>query len=156
MTVANSQNITPIDLRALAESQHYRLTLDESVGGDTAEDRRWMWQIPGRRGHVWVHGANTLGVYCRVTRREYRDRLVAAGVTIIQDGDGELNATFPPDLLPAVAEIIEAKRRRVLTPEQREALLRAGEGTRLVKGGGKSSKNDPASSPEGEGRETLP
>ena len=43
------------------------------------------------------------------------------GVEIIQEGDDGFNATFPVEAFAAVARLVKPKRKRQLSPEQREA-----------------------------------
>jgi hypothetical protein len=103
-------------LRAIAFPHGFRVVAD-------AEGPR----IPGRLGHAEHHDGARLAAF--TTGRLARRRLLAVpGVVPHQVGDGELRALFPLEVLPAVAAILRARRRRAgrpLTPE--EALrLRAG------------------------------
>lgn len=108
-----------IDLKATYGAT-YRITLDESAKatGQTREERLWLYRIPCRYGHIYVHGANTLGAY--TDRRMVRGRLRALpGVIVHQDGDEETTVLFHPDQLPQIAELLQARRRRHLSPEAR-------------------------------------
>lgn len=109
-----------IDLKA-TYGDTFRITLDESAKspGTSREDKLWCYRIPCRRGHIFVHGENTLGAYC--DRRLIRKRLAALpGVRVHQDGDRETTVTFDPALLPKVAELLQARRRVRLSPEERQ------------------------------------
>ena len=58
-----------IDLRAIAAERGFKFMMDESGELDTGKtERPWLWQIPGRHGHVWVSGESDLGVYCTSNR----------------------------------------------------------------------------------------
>lgn len=115
---------TPIDLKALYGAT-YHIVMDDSakIPGQTADERLWLYRIRCRgNSHIFVHGVNTLGAYCG--RQRVRLKLKALpGVTVHQEGDEELSVTFPPEVLPAVADLLEAKRRVHLTPEQKEVAV---------------------------------
>jgi hypothetical protein len=73
--------------------------------------------IPGRYGRVeWFDGIN-LAVY--TDRPRLFARLWAIpGVRRHPTGDTEMRAVFPPDCLQRVAQVIKARRRRTLSPEE--------------------------------------
>jgi hypothetical protein len=73
--------------------------------------------IPGRYGQVeWFDGVD-LAVY--TDRPRLFARLWAIpGVTRHQTGDTEMRAVFPPECLQRVAQIIKARRRRTLSPDE--------------------------------------
>lgn len=101
-----------LDLRALAGST-YRTEFDESaeMTGQTREERLWLVRIPCRRGHVYVHGENTLGAW--TDRRPTAKRLEALdGTRVHQRGDREMTVTFAPERLEAVCEILLARKQR--------------------------------------------
>jgi hypothetical protein len=114
-----------IDLKT-QYGDRYRITLDESASilGQSQEDRLWLYQIPGKFGHVYVHGNATLGAYVR-TRHDPTDRLgrllALPGARLHQRGDAEAAVIFAPECLDEVAQILRLRRRRQLTPEQRES-----------------------------------
>lgn len=115
-----------IDLRVIAESKGYRVALDESagIGGVSKGDGLWLWQIPGKHGHVWVIGVDDLGVHCG-SNRLIRRLLEIPGVRVHQRGDMEANLRFPPEVLDRVCDVIQARRvRRVaMTDEWRARLV---------------------------------
>jgi hypothetical protein len=74
--------------------------------------------IPARYGHVYVHGD---GLYGAATNGRGMARRVASLGRIVADADDGVNVVFPAARLPAVARLIGARRRRRLSPEQREA-----------------------------------
>lgn len=104
----------------------YRISREETakVAGQTREDRMWLYRIPCKYGHIFVHGVDRLGAYCG--RVGVIKRLVALdGVTIHQRGDREVSVTFPPSMLDSVADVLRAKRRPVRSPAQQEVSLRS-------------------------------
>lgn len=139
-----------IDLKSLAGAR-YKITLDESdADSSPRSDRPWMYRIPAKFGHIFVQGHEQLGVYCRSNRKR-PELLAAPGLKVIQNGDREMNATFPTDQLDAVCAIIHAKRRRVLSPERRAALaVIAAKGMRTIREG-RSNDSQAAPGRDGEG-----
>lgn len=81
--------------------------------------------IPGRLGRIEWQSPTELAVF--TDRPSMHRRLWAIpGVRRWQVGDKEVRGLFPPEVLPAVAALIRARRRRVrppLTPEGRATLL---------------------------------
>ncbi len=119
-----------IDLKKFA-GVRYRMTLDESAELDTAhESRTWYYRIPCKYGFIAVHGPETLSA--STSRRIMAGRLAALpGVKVRQRGDSEVTITFPPDCLDAVAALLQARRRRQLSPDQRERLVAMGSANRF-------------------------
>jgi hypothetical protein len=102
----------------------YRITLDESasIDGQTHEERLWLYQIPCKFGHIFVQGENTLGAYCN--RIKVIPRLIALpGVRVKQRGDREVNVAFDPAQLAEVAQLLKARKRRVISAEERSRLI---------------------------------
>lgn len=107
-----------INLKEIAEERGYRITLDESATIDPSRSERpWYYQIPCRRGHIWVWGKNMLAAYCNRPRL-FTKLWAIPGVQRYQTGDDEINVKFPPELLDQIAEFLQAKKKRRLTPEQ--------------------------------------
>jgi hypothetical protein len=120
----------PVDLRELA-GDRFKIALDESAVADpTRSERPWLYRIPCRYGFIGVHGADTLLVYCGAARVIPR-LLAIPGVIPRQIGDGEVNATFLPDRLDEVADVLQARRRRRLGDEHRQQLAAIGQGSRF-------------------------
>lgn len=110
----------------------YRVSLDESadIAGQTTEDRVWLWQIKCKRGHVYVHGVNTLGAYC--DRSPSIKRLLALPfVKLHQRGDRECTVTFDPSHLEEVLQVLSPYKRRQVSEEERQRLASIGARTRL-------------------------
>jgi hypothetical protein len=109
---------TAVDLKALARAHHLRPGLDESAKTPDQRDidRAWLVTIPGRYGSVFVWGQTLPGA--TTDRRRLHPRLMAIpGAVVRQRGDRELTVSFPPDQLPAVADLLKIRRRRRLSPE---------------------------------------
>jgi hypothetical protein len=117
--------ITPegnmIDLKA-AYGGTYRIALDQSatIPGQSRADRLWLLQIPCRYGHIYVHGIETLGAYA--AGRLIAGKLAALrGIRVHQRGDSEVTVVFPPEEFPAVASLLQARKRRRVSDEQARA-----------------------------------
>lgn len=111
-----------IDLKARYRRE-YRITLDESatIPGQTQEERLWLYRIPCKYGHIYVHGTDTLGAY--TDRRLIVSRLIALpGVKVHQRGDSECSVTFQPEHLENVAQLLQARRRRQVPEAERQRL----------------------------------
>jgi hypothetical protein len=111
----------------------FRITLDESAkcGDVTREERLWLFQIPCKYGHIYVHGENRLGAW--TGNRLMRGKLMALpGVKAFQVGDAECTVTFDPACLEQVAQLLQARKRRVLSEAERERLV-AMSGTALAR-----------------------
>lgn len=108
-----------IDLKSLA-GHRYRITLDESANLDTdRESRLWYYRIPCKHGFISVHGPGLLAAYTDRTRM--MAKLAALpDVRVHQQGDRELRVLFEPDQLDAVADLLKARRRVHLSPEERQ------------------------------------
>ena len=52
-------------------------------------------------------------------------------VSVTQDGEDGINATFHVEDVDVVAEVMKPRKRRRLSPEQRERLIAAGEAHRF-------------------------
>jgi len=114
-----------IDLKELA-GKRYRVALDKSRSDEPSRaERLWLYQIPCLYGHIGVWGENTLSAW--TDRRLMISRLIALpGTTVVRRGDSEVQVTFPPERLHAVAQLLKARVKRQLTPEQREKLVARG------------------------------
>lgn len=110
--------IEPIDLRALAGDK-FKTVLDESGADVPRPERAWHVRIPCRFGFIGVHGPGALLAHCH-TARVIPRLLAIEGLAATQRGDGEVNATFPPGRLDAVAQALGARRQRRLSSEARE------------------------------------
>ncbi len=114
-----------IDLKQFAGVK-YRINLDESAELDPArENRVWYWRIPCKYGFIGVHGPETLSAFTSSTRIGLK-LMDLPGVKVHQQGDREVRVLFTPDCLDAVATLLQAKRRRQVSPAERERLVAMG------------------------------
>lgn len=109
----------PIDLRSLATSAGFRITLDPTadIEPDRSE-RRWLVRIPCKYGHVAIHSSTELAAYCDASRL-ITPLLKIPGVRVVQRGDGECRVVFSPDVLERVATLLRASKRPVLSDSER-------------------------------------
>ena len=85
----------------------------------------FLMTIPCMHGEIYSHGGELLAVATK--RRGGISRTIAAspGVTVVQDADDGITATFHVDLFDEIAAIVRPKRRRYLTAEHKAKLLAA-------------------------------
>lgn len=106
-----------IDLQDLFGEQ-YRI---ESELGKQRITDPWDAILLCKYGHIYPHGGNLLAVATN-KRGPLANRLASLRcVTVTQDGDDGINAVFELEDFDTVAEIIQPRRRRRLTNEQRAA-----------------------------------
>jgi hypothetical protein len=127
---------TCYDLR----SRGYRVH-NETFGRPAHErDSAWDLVIPGKCGFVAPFGRlppNGSGLLVACTRSIGMTRRILAnvpGAKVVQDGSDGQNVTFAPEHLDAVAKLLYLYRPRVLTGEQRAALIACGAATRFTTG----------------------
>lgn len=123
----------PFDLRSYALKRRYRIKLDPAWRQSDRDDRAWLYFIPTREGgegsNIYLnsdaeseaalgfHGMSNRGV----RKWAVREKLIAAGAHLKQEGDEEYTFTFPVRLLEAVEKIVvPIKRRKPNSPEQVE------------------------------------
>jgi hypothetical protein len=117
----------------------YQIQYDPSYcaqyGQRSRIDDPWLQIIPGTKGHIYLHGDCLLAVATN-TRGPTATRIAnIPGVTVVQDGDDGINATFPVELLPQIAALIGAKRRRrKLSENERARFIAAGAVYRFTRG----------------------
>jgi hypothetical protein len=75
----------------------------------------WMMQIPTEHDGVVIypHGEGTLAVELNGHPRLAKKVACLPGVHVWQDGQGEKTFTFPVAMFEPVANVVEARRRRV-------------------------------------------
>src|SRR5438132_10059903 len=114
---------TCIDLRDRF-GQQYRIGFD-----DAAKNRNdpWTMTIPGRFGTIYPHGRESLAVEVDGHPRIAKQVGAIPGIVLHQDGDDEKTFVFPVDLFDQVAPIVELKRVKRLTDEQKARLVEAGQ-----------------------------
>jgi hypothetical protein len=127
-----------IDLRAFA-GDRYRITLDPSAEDDTDhESRLWFFRIPCKYGFISVHGPAMLAAWTGSPKMVAK--LIALdGLRVHQRGDREVRCLFPPERLDAVAELLQARRKRQVSEATRQRLIEVGAAGRFVRRTGQES-----------------
>jgi hypothetical protein len=134
----------------------YRFDLDEAWFHELAEEREtnrlWYERIPCQKeSFISVHSVKPLVFKLYSTRPLNAKKIyqaIKAKPGFIKadfDFDGEAELYFTKEVLPTVAELAGARKKRQLTPEQKSELVKRGAATRL------KSQNHGA-----EGRKTAP
>jgi len=131
----------------------YRFDLDEAWFHELADEREanrlWYERIPcAQDSYIGVHSVNPLIFKLYSTRpknaRKIHDAIKdTPGFMVADFGfDGEAEIFFTKEILPTVAEMAGAKKKRQLSPEQKEELAKRGAATRLksVKHGAEDRK----------------
>jgi hypothetical protein len=123
----------------------YQIKTEE--GGDKKDPTAWI--IPGKYGHIYVHGAHILGVATNNAGRIAKLLAAMPGVFVRQDGSDGINAIFAPSEFEAVADIIQCRKkrkRRPLSPEAKARLLKIGAEHRFQSAGAPSASEGSNSS----------
>lgn len=91
----------------------YRISRDESatIKGQSRADRDWLYQIPAKYGHIYMHDKETLGAYCN-GRKTMTKLIRLPKVELCQWGERECSVKFPPEAMPEVAALLKARKRR--------------------------------------------
>lgn len=111
-----------VDLKAIAKDASYRVCLDESVIGDRERANRvWYYRVSCRYGHIFVHSESELGAYTDHSRVMSRLEAIP-GVRVRQRGDLEMSVAFEPSCLEVVASLLQARRKRRVSEEERQRL----------------------------------
>ena len=112
----------------MLEFEHFAQKYCLRTRRDTCGDET----IPGREGHISEYGrGRLLVVYVGMSGRRWgnvRRSLMAAGCSLAQDGDSQGSLVFDPrngEQAQKAIEAIGAKRKRQMTPAQRDALAKA-------------------------------
>lgn len=105
----------------------FRVSHEESYAAERSEFRSaeepWLQIIHCRHGHIVPWGGDLLAVSTN-RRGPLAARIrTLPGLEVVQDGSDGLTATFTADRFDEVADIMGAKRRRRLSPEQRAAAV---------------------------------
>ncbi len=103
----------------------YRITYDPAYDHKGIHRKNldpWYMQIPCRKGVIYPQGSDRLAV--EIDYHGPTAKLVSKipGITRTQRGDNEQTFTFHVDLFDQIAELVQPKKRRVLTEEQRQEL----------------------------------
>jgi hypothetical protein len=120
----------------------YRFDLDEAWFHELAEEREpnrlWYERIPCQReSFIGVHSVKPLVFKLHSTRPKNAKKIHEAlkntpgFITADFAFDGEAEIYFTKESLPTVAEMAGARKKRQLSPEQKEELAKRGAATRL-------------------------
>ena len=90
--------------------------------------------IPGRFGTIYPYGRESLAVEVDGHPRIAKQVGSIPGIELHQDGDAEKTFVFPVNLFDQVAAIVEPRRVKRLTEEQRARLVEAGQVYRFQAG----------------------
>jgi hypothetical protein len=113
------------------------------VGFDEANDHRgvprrcldpWMMTLVCKRGLIYPQGGSRLAAEVDNHPGAARQLAAIPGVTLTQDGTTERTFVFDIELFPAVAAVLQPRRRRRMSEAQRTRLREAGAGTRFRHG----------------------
>ncbi|MDX6768929.1 MAG: hypothetical protein SF051_05310 [Elusimicrobiota bacterium] len=115
---------------------------DDGTDDSDRKERPWCLEIPCRYGAIYPHSGDGR-LAARADSARMSKRLEALGYPVVQRGDQELVCVFPPADLERVADVLQARRRRKLTAEQRakQAIILSAARERL--GGAISAVPDP-------------
>lgn len=110
--------------------------VDDGTNDPCRAERVWCQEIRGRHGAIYPYGHDgTLAVRNESRKENIRTsprakQLEREGLKVIQRGDWEIVFKFEPARIDYIADLIKAKKKRHLSPEQRakaiEALAKAG------------------------------
>jgi hypothetical protein len=120
-----------VNLKEL-HGKRYRITWDPSREG--LERDPWLMQIPCQQGTIYPYGGDLLAAEVDHHPKTAKKLASIPGVRLTQDGDHEKTFVFPVALFEQVAALLGARKRKVLTDEQRQALVEAGQGSRFTPG----------------------
>ena len=97
----------------------YRVGWDESQIAPSTDP--WLSQVLCRHGHIYPQGGDLLAVSTN-RRGHFLRKFVELGcMTVLNDGDDGINASFHIKDFDKVTKIMKPIRRRSLSPEQRAA-----------------------------------
>ena len=118
----------PIDIKR-DYGDRYKVTLDEAARHEVnGRNNPWYYQIPCKVGNIYPYSSKLLAFYCEGTGIKARLLREQKNIKLIQDGDIEGVFLFTPDQFDIIAQYAKPRKRRRLSPEQRERLIEAGKG----------------------------
>ncbi len=107
----------------------FKVTYEESYYAQFGPNARiedpWLMIIPCQAGHICPGGVGRL-MACTDSAGSIAKRLKALEFTIVaQDGSDGVNVIFPVDRFDEVATVMKPRRRRRLSEQRRQKLLKA-------------------------------
>jgi len=107
----------------------YKVVDDGTDDSDRAE-RVTCMEIRGKYGAIYPQNANTLAVRFDSTIIAKKAEATIPGLKLHRNGDFEKVYLFAPAQFSQVADIMQARKRKVLTPEARAILVERMRGLR--------------------------
>ncbi len=111
--------------------QKYRIFMDEAWYEETAESypdkikhRPWYYEIRGKYGTIYFYGTDKLAV--RITANRIKSRIKTHYWNILRlylEAEDESVFLFSPENFEIVAGLIQARRKRQITNEQRQVII---------------------------------
>jgi hypothetical protein len=127
--------------------QRYRVEYEESYfaqyGPRARVDDPWLKIIPCRAGHICPWGGSKLAAATNKPGPTARKLAALPGAILWQDGSDGATVLFDVALFPRVAKLMDPRRCRRLSPEQRAKLIEAGAKHRFSGGAGARSEGRP-------------
>lgn len=104
--------------------------VDDGVDDQCREERVWCQEIRGKFGVIYPCGNNGALAVCVESKTKVKNSLVASrlereGFRVIQRGDWQIVFKFELDQFDYIADLIKAKRRKKLSPENRAKAMAA-------------------------------
>ena len=92
------------------------------IGRDECDDQL----IPHKWGHFYSHSATELACFVEGNKKFNRIMQQFPDIRIMQEGDDEIIFVFDPDLLPKLAKVLKASKKRQTSETERERLATIG------------------------------
>src|SRR4051812_47664134 len=101
--------------------RQYRIGHDPAYaaehGGRGRTDDPWLQILLCRRGHIYPHGGDLLGVATNSRGSTATAIATLPGVIVVQDADDGINAIFPLSMFEQIAQLIKPRRKRQLSAQ---------------------------------------
>ena len=117
-----------VDLRQTFADRRFKFAWDDAYHAERSEFRKaeaaWLTTIPCRTGKIYPHGGRHLAAFCSAGAPTRRALEALPCVTVTQGGGPrcpEVIVTFDVADVDTVAAIMQPRRQRRLSPEQRAA-----------------------------------
>lgn len=92
--------------------------VDDGTDDSDRAERVWAQEIPGRYGTIYPSGWDgSLAV--RVESKRVAHAVAKLGLRVIQRGEYETVFVFPVSLFSVIARMVQSRRRRQLSPEEK-------------------------------------
>lgn len=124
---------SPFPITQVAQERGLRLFRDPCYSDAPAADKDWFLEIHGRRGVLYGHNATSFWVDTSSGRASgWLD--LGPIKAVVSPGGGEARFLFSIDKLDAALEALVPRKKRVLSPEARAALVEHGKKNAFVPG----------------------